>query len=215
MLLVQAARAAAAMIAAAPPCALGPSREHEGGPREPLTQGIELRMRIIPMRESPRLVLCEGFEVLQAESGEAALVVVALGPPILATWAALLAALVLLALPFSDWRRGWWRLPAAATAVAGVKGRIARIEGRNDWLVLFTLNRRFGDMWEGWTKNLYLLFGRDASAMRRATVRLLTRPRASLRYTAGAPIVFLLLANSYWRYSRNLGVSWKGRHYGG
>lgn len=79
--------------------------------------------------------------------------------------------------------------------------------------------RRFGDMWEGWTKNLFLLFGRDKAAVRRAAASLFTRPftkqSASLRYAAGAPIVFLLLMNSYWRYSRNLGVSWKGRRYGG
>ncbi|MSO20758.1 MAG: glycosyltransferase [Acidobacteria bacterium] len=72
---------------------------------------------------------------------------------------------------------------------------------------------RFGDMWEGWTKNLFLLLGRDTRALCAAALRLVARPRWSVYYPPGAAIVFLLLINSYWRYSRNLGVSWKGRRY--
>jgi chlorobactene glucosyltransferase len=87
--------------------------------------------------------------------------------------------------------------------------------GPGEGVVRTRMYRRFGDMWEGWTKNLYLLFGRSPAAMRSAAGRLIARPRASLHYVAGAPVVFLLLLNSYWRYSRNLGVSWKGRRYGG
>lgn len=99
--------------------------------------------------------------------------------------------------------------------------RRVKLSGRRIWfgpgtgVVRTRMYRRFGDMWQGWTKNLYLLFGRDAAAMRRAAAGLLMRPRASLHYAAGAPLVFLLLLNSYWRYSRNLGVAWKGRQYGG
>lgn len=93
--------------------------------------------------------------------------------------------------------------------------------GRRIWfgpgenVVCTRMYRRFGDMWQGWTKNLFLLFNGDTAAMRRAAARLFTRPRFDASYFSGAPLVFLLLANSYWRYSRNLGVSWKGRQYGG
>jgi len=75
--------------------------------------------------------------------------------------------------------------------------------------------RRFSEMWEGWTKNLFLLFNQDTAALRRAALRIVSSPRINIYYPAGVILVLLLLGNSYWRYSRNLGVSWKGRHYSG
>jgi glycosyltransferase involved in cell wall biosynthesis len=85
--------------------------------------------------------------------------------------------------------------------------------GSGKGIVRTRMYRRFGDMWEGWTKNLYLLFDRNPATMRRAAARLITHPCLNRHYLTGAPIVLLLLLNSYWRYSRNLGVSWKGRRY--
>jgi hypothetical protein len=87
--------------------------------------------------------------------------------------------------------------------------------GSGAGVVRTRMYRRFGDMWDGWTKNLFLLYGRNPQTICAAAARLFTRPRASLSYAVGAPIVFLLLLNSYWRYSRNLGIAWKGRRYGG
>jgi chlorobactene glucosyltransferase len=97
--------------------------------------------------------------------------------------------------------------------------RLVKRAGHRIWfgsgagVVSTRMYRRFGEMWEGWTKNLYLLFNRDASALRRAALRLFTHRRIHAYYPAGPIIVFLLLLNSYWRYSRDLGVTWKGRRY--
>ncbi len=85
--------------------------------------------------------------------------------------------------------------------------------GTGTGVVRTRMYRRFGDMWEGWTKNLFLLLGRDTRALCAAALRLVARPRWSVYYPPGAAIVFLLLMNSYWRYSQNLDVSWKGRRY--
>jgi hypothetical protein len=82
-------------------------------------------------------------------------------------------------------------------------------------IVRTRMYRRFSEMWDGWTKNLFLLFNRDATAMRHAAMGIIARPRLNLYHPAGVILVLLLLANSYWRYSRNLGVSWKGRRYSG
>ena len=130
--------------------------------------------------------------------------------------------------------------------------------GTGDGVVATRMYRSFGAMWEGWTKNLFLLFGRDRHAIRSAARKLALRtwtpliaglilvvvgfPLAwlgivlllcstwqHLRYwrafsgpnkiagaalfASGGAILFLLLLNSERRYSRNLGIEWKGRRY--
>jgi len=130
-----------------------------------------------------------------------------------------------------------------------------------DGVVRARMYRRFSEMWQGWTKNLFLLYGRDRRAIHRAAAGLAARywgpPMAALfllasgfpyawfgfaalswvarehiRYARalgvserpekwaaaawlvpGAFLLFLLLLNSERRYSRNLGVEWKGRRY--
>jgi glycosyltransferase involved in cell wall biosynthesis len=131
--------------------------------------------------------------------------------------------------------------------------------GSGRGVVRTRMYRRFAEMWQGWTKNLFLLYHRDRRAVRRAAAALALRywlpqmagaalllmgfpaagygialwvyaGREQLRYAArlrasganasaalrvfpGAFLLFLLLLNSERRYSRNLGVEWKGRRY--
>ena len=130
--------------------------------------------------------------------------------------------------------------------------------GTGDGVVATRMYRTFGAMWDGWTKNLFLLFGRDRRAIRSAAWKLAMRtwipllaglalvafgfPLAWLGIAAltdsawqhmrywrtcsgtnkievaalfvpGGAILFLLLLNSERRYSRNLGIEWKGRRY--
>jgi hypothetical protein len=130
--------------------------------------------------------------------------------------------------------------------------------GPGDGILTTRMYRKFAAMWEGWTKNLFLLFGRDRRTIRRAAWKLalqtwipvlagllLLAPGflaawlgvAALGYAAwqharyaqayrgpnkigatmllvpGGLILFLLLLNSERRYSRNLGIEWKGRRY--
>jgi len=130
--------------------------------------------------------------------------------------------------------------------------------GPGDGIVSTRMYQTFSTMWEGWTKNLFLLFGRDQRAVRRTAAGLAFRywlPPLSgvlllpaghsmawlgvaalaysiwehLRYyrrlsgpgklattfllAPGAFLLFLLLLNSQRRYSRNLGIDWKGRRY--
>jgi hypothetical protein len=130
--------------------------------------------------------------------------------------------------------------------------------GGGEGIVRTRMYRTFSAMWEGWTKNLFFLYGRDQGALRRAAADLTLHywlpPIAGwLLLAAGAPLAwlgiallvmsgvahiqyarnlmlpsrlfttitlipgsflfFLLLLNSTRRYSRNLGVHWKGRRY--
>ena len=130
--------------------------------------------------------------------------------------------------------------------------------GTGDGVVATRMYRTFGSMWEGWTKNLFLLFERDRRVIRSAAWKLALRTwiplvaglglmaegfplawlgiaalldsawqhlRYSRRYRGpnkfgaaalfvpGGAILFLLLLNSQRRYSRNLGIEWKGRRY--
>jgi hypothetical protein len=130
--------------------------------------------------------------------------------------------------------------------------------GPGDGIVRTRMYRTFSAMWEGWTKNLFLLFGRDRGKVYRAAGELALRCwlpplgglallifgpplswlgavlllasaiihfsyvhrlnssgrlRSATLLIPGSFIVFLLLLNSKRRYSRNLGVHWKGRHY--
>jgi len=130
--------------------------------------------------------------------------------------------------------------------------------GPGDGIVTTRMYRTFAALWEGWTKNLYLLFDGDTRAIAWAGVELAVRywlppgggmvlfaagfPAAWLgmavwaysiaehwRYARslkgpgklattlllapGAFMVFLLLLNSHRRYSRKLGIEWKGRRY--
>jgi hypothetical protein len=130
--------------------------------------------------------------------------------------------------------------------------------GPGDGIVTTRMYRGFSAMWEGWTKNLFLLFGRDTrwigGAVAEMTFRYWFPPVAGtlailagfpaawlgvailgysfgehIRYALrlkgrervkralllvpGAFVVFLLLLNSYRRYSRKMGIEWKGRGY--
>ena len=136
--------------------------------------------------------------------------------------------------------------------------------GPGDGIVRTRMYRHFRDMWQGWTKNLFLLFHRDRAAIRRAARGLAlrsllplvvtlvlfgagilfttARPLAwlallpavylgseHLRYARsisgtrdrmrvcmmvpGAALLFLLLLNSQRRYSKKIGIQWKGRQY--
>jgi glycosyltransferase involved in cell wall biosynthesis len=130
--------------------------------------------------------------------------------------------------------------------------------GSGDGVVATRMYQTFGAMWEGWTKNLFLLFGGDRQAFqaevwqlalrvgivltgvglfvwalphhREAALAFLVWPLAahllfartyrgpnrfgaSALYIPGGVILFLLLLNSQRRYSRNLGIEWKGRRY--
>ena len=136
--------------------------------------------------------------------------------------------------------------------------------GPGDGIVRTRMYRQFRDMWQGWTKNLFLIFRRDRAAIRRAARGLALRsllpllaalvlfgagilftavrplawlgllPAAylageHLRYARsfpgipdrmcvcmmvpGAALLFLLLLNSQRRYSKKLGIKWKGRQY--
>jgi hypothetical protein len=129
--------------------------------------------------------------------------------------------------------------------------------GPGDGIVSTRMYREFSAMWQGWTKNLFLLFRRSGRSLPRAAAEIALRyllpllagavliamgPRAAwfgvaallylgrehLRYVrappkksivetallvAGSAILFLLLVNSYRRYSRNKGILWKGRLY--
>lgn len=134
--------------------------------------------------------------------------------------------------------------------------------GAGDGVVRVRMYRRFGEMWEGWTKNLFLLFGSDRRAVRAAAwklalsswlplllgapllaagavresaglsflgvmalswavnhavghARATRRAAMAIYFLPGAMLVFLLLLNSERRYSRKLGVRWKGREYKG
>ena len=130
--------------------------------------------------------------------------------------------------------------------------------GSGDGIVTTRMYRTFSALWEGWTKNLFLLLGRDTRAVRKAAAemalrywlppvagvllvvagfpaawlgiaalaysvgehisyaRALTGPerlRTTLLLVPGAFVVFLLLLNSQRRYSRKIGITWKGRRY--
>ncbi|MBI4478466.1 MAG: glycosyltransferase [Acidobacteria bacterium] len=130
--------------------------------------------------------------------------------------------------------------------------------GPGDGIVSTRMYRTFSALWEGWTKNLFLLLGRDSKALRRTAAewalrywlppvagvllvaagfpagwlglaalaysigehiryaRVLTGPerlRTTLLLAPGAFVVFLLLLNSQRRYSRKIGIKWKGRRY--
>lgn len=71
----------------------------------------------------------------------ALLLLPAAGPPVLETWEALALAAALLAIAFGDCRRGWWRIPIAATlvlAAMGLKGTLPRAdiaEAHNSFLL--------------------------------------------------------------------------------
>lgn len=127
--------------------------------------------------------------------------------------------------------------------------------------------RTFGAMWQGWTKNLFLLYDRKPLKMAAAAARLLvldslpeplfiilvvlcltgkhlfaitiglvgcaiadilTRrarrrefarlgfsPRLSVYAPAGAPLVVLMMLNSFWASRRGGSIQWKGRTYKG
>ncbi|HWP83739.1 MAG TPA: glycosyltransferase [Terriglobia bacterium] len=130
--------------------------------------------------------------------------------------------------------------------------------GPGDGLVTTRMYRTFSAMWEGWTKNLFLLLGGDTRAVYRTAAATAGRgwlpvaagavglaagfPAAWLGVAAllyavvehgryfrslagpsrlaktlllapGAFLLFLLLLNSERRYSRKLGIEWKGRRY--
>ncbi|MBI2818744.1 MAG: glycosyltransferase [Acidobacteria bacterium] len=130
--------------------------------------------------------------------------------------------------------------------------------GPGDGIVTTRMYRTFSTLWEGWTKNLFLLFDGDTRAVGRAAAKITFRywlppvaglfliaagfPAAwlgvaawgysigeHLRYARslkgadklattlllapGAFVLFLLLLNSQRRYSRKIGIEWKGRRY--
>lgn len=130
--------------------------------------------------------------------------------------------------------------------------------GPGDGIVTTRMYRTFSALWEGWTKNLFLLFDGDTRAVGRAAAKMTFRywlpPVAGLfliaaglpvawlggaawgysigehlRYARslkggarlattlllapGAFVLFLLLLNSQRRYSRKIGIEWKGRRY--
>jgi glycosyltransferase involved in cell wall biosynthesis len=62
--------------------------------------------------------------------------------------------------------------------------------GPGDGIVSTRMYRRFGEMWEGWTKNLFLLYHRDRSLIRRAATELV------FRYLLPAPAGLALLFGS-------------------
>lgn len=61
----------------------------------------------------------------------------------------------------------------------------------------------FGAMWEGWTKNLYLLYGKNTSRMWAAVMRTVLIN----------PMFAALLLNSMVHHRRGHTVAWKGREY--
>lgn len=95
---------------------------------------------------------------------------------------------------------------------AGIPMRFESGEG----IVRTRMYRRFPEMWEGWTKNLFLLYDQDYGAIRRAAGELAGRyllPAAGgaallllgSGRTAGAGAGFLIyLAWEHWRYRREL-----------
>jgi chlorobactene glucosyltransferase len=130
--------------------------------------------------------------------------------------------------------------------------------GPGDGIVTTRMYRTFAALWEGWTKNLFLLLDEDSGALAKIAAQIALRhwlpplaaaallvtgfPAAWLglavaaysfgehwRYgksltgpgrlprtlllVPGALLVFLLLLNSHRRYSRKLGIEWKGRRY--
>ncbi len=73
--------------------------------------------------------------------------------------------------------------------------------GSGQGIVRTRMYRTFGAMWEGWTKNLYLLYGRDRRRMLRAALR------------TASPLYAALLLNSIRHYRAGHHVTWKGRDY--
>ena len=101
---------------------------------------------------------------------------------------------------------------AKAAKQAGVPMRFEPGEG----IVKTRMYRRFQEMWEGWTKNLFLLYDQDYGAIRRASGQLACRyllPAAGGTALlllgsgwvagAGAGLLFYL-AWEHWRYWRGL-----------
>ena len=64
--------------------------------------------------------------------------------------------------------------------------------GSGEGTVSTRMYRRFAEMWEGWTKNLFLLYDQDYGGIRRATVEL------AFRYLLPAAVGMLLLRSGSW-----------------
>lgn len=101
---------------------------------------------------------------------------------------------------------------ARAAKQAGVPMRFEPGEG----IVKTRMYRRFAELWEGWTKNLFLLYDQDYGAIRRASGQVACRyllPAAGgaalllfgSGWTAGAGAgLFFYLAWEHWRYWQGL-----------
>ncbi|HEY7680217.1 MAG TPA: glycosyltransferase [Terriglobia bacterium] len=89
--------------------------------------------------------------------------------------------------------------------------------GPGDGVVRTRMYRRFSEMWQGWTKNLFLIYHRDRGAIHREAgelaVRYLLPPlAAALLFMAGLPYAWFGIAPLAWmawehiRYTRSLKV---------
>jgi len=90
--------------------------------------------------------------------------------------------------------------------------------GPGDGVVRTRMYRQFSEMWQGWTKNFFLLYGRDRRAIHRAALELATRywgpPIAALfLFAAGFPYAWFGFAALSWvvrehiRYARALSIA--------
>ena len=93
---------------------------------------------------------------------------------------------------------------ALARLVKSSGGRLLFLPGAS-W-VRTRMYGTFSGMWEGWTKNLYLLYGRDNHNVFRAAAR-------AMIDVPGGPLFAALLINSLLHHRKGHTVTWKGREY--